>query len=196
MANNIGHIRDAGTPDKYNQFKNQSYLKLAEVVQTFVNGQSNKFTQDKISFEREYDNVLEHHKPSAERMKHLNSISSTEEFVKEMQSTILFMVNIILKGIHKVILLDLAQIENKGDPAITLGELEMLSNLDMEVMYYGCYYTPESALRQAAKAASASKDHVAVLSSGGGNFGIYESNDNKRIEMLKIFRDYKYMLKV
>ena len=101
-----------------------------------------------------------------------------------------------LAGIEYANLFDQADIENKGDRAINVGEYHFLAKLNISLLSSGSYTTSDNEIDQAKqRTARHPKDKVAILSSGGGNIGGYKSyHDYRRGEVLKRFPDHKFLL--
>ena len=94
-----------------------------------------------------------------------------------------------------MVLLDLASIENKGDPAIGLGQLYLLGMLGLEVVYYCDYFCRQADFDRGRDVARMYREaDVVVMSTGGGNFGGYPFNDHQRIAMLRTFSEYQFVL--
>ena len=125
------------------------------------------------------------------------SLTSSLELIEELACIHQDIAKNYIGKYNKAILLDMANIENKGDPAITLGELNLLAKLNISLLNY-CYYTCSknnfSAIRHMIDKQHLTEKDVVVLSSGGGNFGGYRYNDYQRAIMLQIFPEFDFIL--
>ena len=118
-----------------------------------------------------------------------------------------------LDGYKLVTLLDIPAHSNKGDNAITVGELRILSALNINIVHHskqGHYgKTVQNAklvnatflraqLDKVSKRLGISEQlnetNVAVLGHGGGNLGTWPINDYCRHPELYLFAKYKYVL--
>ena len=122
-------------------------------------------------------------------------ISLVDDLIQNLQKTTLDILKETLAEYYWAILFDLSNIENKGDPAIGIGELNYLAHLNIKVISYHTYTATEKEM-DTAKQLSAlyPPERLVVLSNGGGNFGGYKYNDYKRASILKRFPDHKFLL--
>ncbi|ELU17726.1 hypothetical protein CAPTEDRAFT_217870 [Capitella teleta] len=126
---------------------------------------------------------------------HFRAIPNAKSVSGGMQTMLLKVLAQLLNDIDKVILLDIPVFENKGDPAIALGEFNLMRMLHKEVIYT-CTYQCGSKQWQRARdmVDTLGSGNVAVLAHGGGNVGGYPERDLKRYEMMEMFPDVKFIM--
>ena len=126
------------------------------------------------------------------------NITSPVELVKRLNEIQMDILQGVIGKYKQVVFFDLADIENKGDPAITVGELNILAKLNLNVLTYCSYQCSDESMRDIRNflndSAMSSSEQSVVLSSGGGNFGGYKYNDYKRSMLLKLFPTYNFLL--
>lgn len=94
------------------------------------------------------------------------------------------------------ILIGAAAFENKGDPAMTIGELIMLEKLHIELLYYIRVGDCNDAHYNRAKKILKPYDpkDVVILMHGGGNLIGYKTESDCRGKAFKVFPGYKYFI--
>ncbi|KAK7091170.1 uncharacterized protein [Littorina saxatilis] len=102
----------------------------------------------------------------------------------------------LFRGKKYAVVFDLASHENKGDAAITIGELIMLENMGIEILFFiNLFACNDKNFQHALKLAQQhSMDEVVVLMHGGGNIFGYAIADGCRDKALKLFPGYRTVL--
>ena len=129
-----------------------------------------------------------------------NSTDSTMKFmhnasaaVQEAQRIQLQIYKELIGHYKKAILVGLADMENKGDSAISIGEFEALSKLGIEVIYY-CSIHSCGNYSKAKEALSNEAEPVVILTSGGGNTCIWKIPCRRREKLVQVFRDREILV--
>ena len=132
---------------------------------------------------------------SAAASERIRSLETPDEVVTNINDYHLAYFSALLRGFSRAIVLDIGVIENKGDPAIGLGQFILLARLNITVIFYCDYYCTAGQLEMARRvAADHSTDDVVVLCSGGGNFGGYPINDYWRVNIMRLFPRHKVFI--
>ena len=87
---------------------------------------------------------------------------------------------------RKAVLIGLADHDNYGDSAITVGEFIALNELGIELIHY-C--ATENCLSEAKEAINKTAEPVVILSTGGGNFGNWKWAYELRSKMMETFKN-------
>lgn len=123
-------------------------------------------------------------------------LTKSEEVISEAQRLQLNLMSSLIGGKKYAILVGLAAFENKGDPAITVGQLRMLKKLNVELLYYideeNCedkYFTYAKELVR-----SHSPDDLVILTQGGGNMIGYDGANFCRQRALKYFPGFQIII--
>ena len=135
-------------------------------------------TRHKIEFPLQQSNL--HNYPIA-------SNHSTQPMLEELRSHTQDILRTLLKSFTTALLLDLPKHENKGDSAITVGELNHLASLNITLLRYFSGSTQIPAFKAARLQMRNSTQKPVILAQGGGNIGTWESCDEMRIRALKTF---------
>ncbi len=129
-----------------------------------------------------------------------NSTDATMQFmhtasaaVEEAQRIQLQIYKELIGHYTKAILIGIANHENKGDSAITVGEMVALKKLGIEVIYYCSSYSCKN-FEDAKAILKDIVEPVVVLASGGGNFCIWKGECTLRERMVKAFPDRQVVL--
>ena len=93
-------------------------------------------------------------------------------------------------------LFNFAAFENKGDPAITVGELNLIKRLGIELVFHCPTAQCDNVAVKNAKALSKkySTKELVILMQGGGNILSYLSEDYSRKRVLENFPDFEVIL--
>ncbi|KAL8603900.1 hypothetical protein ACOMHN_005120 [Nucella lapillus] len=123
-------------------------------------------------------------------------LPTTKEVIDEASRVHVNLLSNLIGGKKYAILIGAASFENKGDPAITIGELKILEQLNLKLVYYineeNCtdYY-----FRKAVVLASAyPADNLVILMQGGGNIIGYEAVNRCRMKAFLTFPDQQTIL--
>ncbi|XP_067682728.1 uncharacterized protein [Haliotis asinina] len=124
------------------------------------------------------------------------SLTSSVAVIREAQRIHFNLFSDILSPYKYAILLDIAAFENKGDPAITTGEVYLLRRLGIKLLYYCNFYACTNKNLDYARnlASSYPNNDLIVLIHGGGNLLGYSQNDKLRQEIFQRFSHLKIVL--
>ena len=127
--------------------------------------------------------------------KMLPLLKTNTRVIEETQRIQTKMLKVLIGKYKYAMLFDFAAFENKGDPAITLGELAIIRNLGLELIF-SCATKCEKETIENAKNLSKqySTKEMVVLLHGGGNLLAYISHDLNRILVLEKFSDFEVIL--
>lgn len=121
---------------------------------------------------------------------------SSDDVIWGAQNVYLNVMNSLLRGKHVAMLMEIATYENKGDPAITTGEVTLLRHLNVSVVFY-CD-TRNCTSRNLHQARNISRQYgpesLVVFLQGGGNLVGYEFSDKIRKRVLNVFPDFPVIL--
>ena len=118
------------------------------------------------------------------------------EVIEEAQRIQLSMFNKLIGRFKYAMLFNFAAFENKGDPAITVGELKIIRKIGIELMFHCETGRCLKSTLESAKNLSKRYDvnDVVVLMHGGGNLLSYEYEDEYRKKILGNFPDFEVIL--
>ncbi|XP_071079966.1 uncharacterized protein [Haliotis cracherodii] len=124
------------------------------------------------------------------------SLTSSLDIIREAQRVHFNLFSDMLSPYKQAILLDIASFENKGDPAITTGEVYLLRRLGIKLLYYCNYYACTDKNLDYAKNLTTRYSHndLVVLIHGGGNLVGYSANDKLRDKIFQRFSNFKMVL--
>ncbi|XP_067682729.1 uncharacterized protein [Haliotis asinina] len=124
------------------------------------------------------------------------SLTSSIAVIREAQRIHFNLFSHILSPYKYAILLDIAAFENKGDPAITTGEVYLLRRLGIKLLYYCNFFACTNKNLDYAKNLTSSYSHndLVVLIHGGGNLVGYSQNDKLRQKIFQRFSNFKMVL--
>ena len=123
------------------------------------------------------------------------SIRDAPQLAMELQHTAASIIGRIIGKARKAFVLDVGDFENKGDPALALGQFYLLSMLGVEVIFtctYGCSREQLSHWAEVAKGYTS--EELVIFTSGGGNIGGYPFNDGVRKHVLSTFPKHKVVI--
>ncbi|RUS71985.1 hypothetical protein EGW08_020255 [Elysia chlorotica] len=115
------------------------------------------------------------------------------EVIKEAQRLHFDIIGTVLKKYKYAILFDLATMENKGDPCISVGEMHFLARIKLKLLYYctGARCTKKRFRMAEEQARRYSTDDLAILVHGGGNIVGYKTSDEHRFTIFEYFKGFK-----
>ena len=123
----------------------------------------------------------------------MKSMHNASAAVQEAQRIQLQIYKELIGHYKKAILVGLADMENKGDSAISVGEFEALSKLGIEVIYY-CSIRSCGNYNKAKEALSNEAEPVVILTSGGGNTCIWKNPCRRREKLVQVFPDREILV--
>ncbi|XP_041353587.1 uncharacterized protein LOC121371626 [Gigantopelta aegis] len=119
------------------------------------------------------------------------------EIIREAQRVHFNLFREVIGKFKYAMLLDVAAFENKGDPAITAGEVLLLRRLGIQVIFYcSCLQCENTKLQDYAEKMSKrySNKELVILFHGGGNLVGYSLNDNLRGRLFPRFKGFKMVI--
>ena len=125
-----------------------------------------------------------------------SQLRSHLEVIEEAQRIHLNMFKTLIGSYKYAMLFNLAVHENKGDPAIGVGELKMIQKLGLELIYHCREKQCRAQNLNYAKLLSNNytSDDLVILMHGGGNLISYEKEDEFRKLVLEQFRNFHAVL--
>ena len=115
--------------------------------------------------------------------------------IEEIQRIQLKMLTTLIGKFKYAMLFDFAACENKGDPAITVGELAIIRKLGLELIFSCETRCHNGTLEYARKLSkNYSTNEVVVLMQGGGDLLAYKAHDFDRKLVLETFPDFEVIL--
>ena len=116
--------------------------------------------------------------------------------IDEAQRIHLKMFKALIGKYKYAMLFNFAAFENKGDPAITVGELNLIKRLGIELVFHCPTTQCEDVAVQNAKTLSNKYNtrELVILMHGGGNILSYLSEDYSRKRVLENFPDHEIIL--
>ncbi|XP_059158139.1 uncharacterized protein LOC131942337 [Physella acuta] len=124
-------------------------------------------------------------------------MTQTYQVIEENQRILLNLLSNILGKTPYVMLMDIPSHKNKGDSAITVGEVMIIKKLRKRILFY-CETYDCAQDRYLERAISISKkfsvNEIAILLHGGGNLVGYDSIDVLREKILNTFPEHKIVL--
>jgi exopolysaccharide biosynthesis predicted pyruvyltransferase EpsI len=124
------------------------------------------------------------------------NLRTSVEVIREAQRIHYNMFNDSIGRFKFCILLDTADFENKGDPAITLGEMLFIARLGLKLVYYcstaACHRDQFSTAYSVAS--KYSPNELVILLHGGGNVNIYSFHEKLRAMAFNKFQGYQFFM--
>ena len=118
------------------------------------------------------------------------------EVINEAQRIQIMMFKKLIGNFKYVMLFNFAAFENKGDPAITVGELQLIRKLGLELVFHCA--TPRCNEKTVEYAQTLGKKYstneMVILMHGGGNLLSYITEDFNRKLVLEKFPDFEVIL--
>ncbi|XP_059139082.1 uncharacterized protein LOC131927392 [Physella acuta] len=125
------------------------------------------------------------------------TLTTPEEVVNEAQRVLLNLLHDIIGQARHVMLMEIATYENKGDPAITAGEVMLLRKMNKRIVYY-CETHKCKKPEEIEVALNISRKYevrdLVILMQGGGNLVGYPGMDSIRESVLNHFPKHKHIL--
>ena len=123
-------------------------------------------------------------------------LSSNHEVIEEAQRIHWNMFKTLIGHYKYAMLFNFAAFENKGDPAITVGELNIIRKLGIELIFHCPNSNCKVKTLKYAKTISKgySSQDLVILMQGGGNLLSYEIEDEKRRLVLETFPEFEIIL--
>ena len=122
-------------------------------------------------------------------------LKTNTRVIEETQRIQTKMLKVLIGNYKYAMLFDFADFENKGDPAITVGELAIIRKLGLELIF-SCASKCELETIENAKNLSKqySTKEMVILLQGGGNLLAYISHDFVRKLILEKFPDFEVIM--
>ena len=120
----------------------------------------------------------------------------TENLVKSLRAKLHETLRSQLAGFESCVLLDIPRYENKGDLAISLGELSALHAVNLTIRnIYGQLYKERDHLSYKDITPELNPKQTVILAHGGGNIGAWSAADIRlRAPAMEIFKNFKYVI--
>ncbi|XP_048259418.1 uncharacterized protein LOC124127619 [Haliotis rufescens] len=121
---------------------------------------------------------------------YLPFLNKNNDLITEMQRVQVNIFQTLLRNYKYAFLFDINAFENKGDPAITVGEVYLLRRLGIHLVFYcnTCVCEESGVLDKALSLSrNYSRENTVVLLHGGGNLIGYLQNDVLRDQILSRF---------
>ncbi|XP_076439132.1 uncharacterized protein LOC143278005 [Babylonia areolata] len=123
-------------------------------------------------------------------------LTTSKEVIDEAARVHVNLLSSLIGQKKYVILIGAASFENKGDPAITIGELKVFKRLNLKLVYYvneeNC---TDHFFRNAVDVASRfSRDELVIMMQGGGNIIGYEGVNHCRMKAFQEFPTHQTIL--
>ena len=127
--------------------------------------------------------------------KHLPLLTTNAEVIAETQRIQIQMFTRLIGKYKYAMLFDFAAFENKGDPAITVGELAIIRKLGLELVFSWAKIFEQKTIDHARNLSKEySTEELVILLHGGGNLMAYISHDYDRKLVLESFPDFEVIL--
>ena len=123
----------------------------------------------------------------------MKSMLKASTTVREAQKIQLQIYKELIGHYRKAILVGLADHDNLGDSAISVGEFEALDKLGIEIIY-ACSVFECGEFEEAKEVVNNVSELVVVLASGGGNFCIWKSGCALREKLIQAFPDREVLV--
>ncbi|XP_046567162.1 uncharacterized protein LOC124275603 [Haliotis rubra] len=123
-------------------------------------------------------------------------MTSRDDVINEAQRIHMNLFKDLIGGYKRAMLFDVADYENKGDPAIAVGEIRLLRRLGIQLVYY-CVSAKctATAIETAFKESKLySKDDLVILLQGGGNLFSYKKAETLRERVITKFTNHKIIM--
>lgn len=123
-------------------------------------------------------------------------LKTSDDVIDEAQRIQLNMLRSLIGKYKYAMLFNIAGFENKGDPAITIGEIILLRRLNIELVFHlEDNRNTEAAVDYAQKLSeNYSNDSLVILLHGGGNLVSYAHQDVYRERVLQRFMEFEVLM--
>ncbi|KAH9493133.1 pyruvyl transferase Pvg1 [Bulinus truncatus] len=125
------------------------------------------------------------------------TLTTNVEIIEETQRVLINLISGLIGPIKHVMLMEIATYPNKGDPAISAGEIMLLRKMNITIVYYCDTFkcnNNEGIKREREIAQNYTKDTLAILMQGGGNLVGYSFVDSIREQILNRYPEHKIIL--
>ena len=121
--------------------------------------------------------------------------SSSHELISQLQEAQMEVLGPLVKGYKYAMLFGLYTDENKGDPAIGLGEIMFLRRMNVELVFHceqsKCKENLDTAILISKRY---SRNDLVIFLQGGGDMAQWHNKDSARARVIKYFRKFKIIL--
>ncbi|XP_050391986.2 uncharacterized protein LOC126810774 [Patella vulgata] len=123
-------------------------------------------------------------------------LTTRDEIIEEAQRIHHELFTELLKPYKNVMLLDIALHENKGDPAITIGEMILVQKLNKTLVYYCDKQMCErnNFVQASSIVKKYTRQNLVILLHGGGNLVGWVIHDHLREKIFNVFRGFNFIL--
>ena len=196
VINNLSKTEGSGSTEEFTgkTFTSDSF-KLPRQTELFPNLNANYLAQNKSKIEQFLKWRLLDHKHNVNLLSQL--LPTNIEIAREAQRIHFNIFGDLIGKFKYAMLFDVAAFENKGDSAISTGEVYLLRRLGIKVIFYcNCYECSNTKLQEHAQNMSKqySKEELVILFQGGGNLIGYPFNDVLRGNLFLRFKGFKMVI--
>ena len=121
--------------------------------------------------------------------------STSHELVSQLHQAQIKVLGPLVKGFKYGMLFGLYTDENKGDPAIGLGEIMFLRKMNVELVFHceqsKCRESLDTALQISKRY---SNKELVIFLQGGGDMAQWHNKDSARARVIKYFRKFKIIM--
>ena len=194
--NNLPKTEGSGSTKEFTgkTFTSDSF-KLPRQTELFPNLNANYLAQNKSKIEEFLKWRLLDHKHNVNLLSQL--LPTNIEIAREAQRIHFNIFGDLIGKFKYAMLFDVAAFENKGDSAISAGEVYLLRRLGIKVIFYCiCSECNDQKLQEHAQYMSKqySKEELVILFHGGGNLIGYPFNDALRGKLFPRFKGFKMVI--
>ena len=175
-------------------FRSDSF-KLLEVNEFYPDVNASYLAKSKNKIEEFLQWRLLDHKHETNLLAPL--LPTNTEVIRETQRIHFNIFKDLIGKFKYAMLFDVAAFENKGDPAITAGEVYLIRRLGIRIIFYcNCYDCQNTKLQEYALNISKqySKDELVILFHGGGNLVGYAFHNYLRGTLFSKFKGFKLVI--
>ncbi|KAH9493127.1 hypothetical protein Btru_022418 [Bulinus truncatus] len=125
------------------------------------------------------------------------TLTMNVEIIEEAQRVLINLLTDLIGPIKHVMLMEIATYQNKGDPAISAGEVMLLRKMNLTIVYY-CETSTCNSIEHMKKeeviSKNFTKDTIAILMQGGGNLVGNSSSDETREKIMNRYPEHRIIL--